>query len=72
MLRIICREQDMTAFICGGAKESYIGYKTFDVDAPDVEQWLREYAGQSEHGYNERVIVGVEVLQSREEKKKDL
>lgn len=59
MLRIICCENEHTAAIhVGGPPE--ITHKTFDVEAPEVEQWLDRYKGEKGHQYNVRVIVGVE------------
>jgi hypothetical protein len=59
MIRVICK----AAYV---GPDGPIGadFKTFDLDAPDVEQWLKACAG-----LEARSVVGVEVLKNGEEKR---
>lgn len=58
-LRIIVRNSDW-GYACnvgGPGTSATVTHKTFDIDAPTVEAFLKA-AGQ----YDERAVVGVEVL----------
>ena len=59
MLRIICCDVN-----CGAAANVggpvHTAFKTFDVDAPEVEAFLLEFVGKG--GYTERSVTGVEIL----------
>lgn len=57
MIRIIVRT-DCAGMACnvGGAVET--SYRTFDVDLPDLEQFLREDQGT----YSQRQALGIELI----------
>jgi len=57
MIRIICSESDSTAaaFDAGLVRQTH---KTFDVDLPEIEEWLRN----KRNTYVERSVVGIEVI----------
>jgi hypothetical protein len=59
MLRIMCRKFDVVLYTNTG--EDAMEFKSFDIDAPEVEKWLR--AG---HQSVVRKIMGVELLESPE------
>ena len=56
MIRVICCEVDSAdvAYSCGSAKTTY---RTFDVDLPELENWLSEHRGRCE-----RSFVGLEII----------
>lgn len=57
MIRLVMRQDDMGhAANSGGPVVTE--YKTFDIEAPQVETWLRENSGL----YMQRQLVGIEVL----------
>lgn len=61
-LRLICRQTD-----CGdGANVSgapaHVTYRTFDIDAPEVEAWLRRYGP----GLISHQVVDAELLTAEE------
>ncbi len=60
MIRIIVRETDVGAAANVGAPVA-ITWKTFDVDAPEVEAHLRETVKEN-MAYVGREVVGVEVV----------
>lgn len=63
MIRLICRETDCGAAAnVGGPVE--VSHKTFEIDIPVVEQWLREHIGES-FSYYTRSIVGFEFIEQR-------
>ena len=64
MLRIIVREEDCTNIVHGGCSHPQIETKTFDVELPEVEAYLREKPSQ----YNYRSVLGVEVRASAGER----
>lgn len=64
MIRIICTEVCRgNAAHVGGPPE--VTCKTFDVEVPEVEQWLREPKVMNDH-YTDRTITGYEVLEVKE------
>ena len=63
MLRIVCREVDLTKPSNGMGPFEEI-YKTFDVDLPLIEEWVRKPKGKCEVFY--RSIIGVEVFDAEE------
>lgn len=56
-LRIICMDHEFGAAANIGGP-THTAYKTFDVEAPAIEEWLREQAA-----YCQRSIVGVELVE---------
>ena len=63
MLRLIFATTDAgRAANCGGPV--IVEHKTFDVDLPDVEQWLSEPKTQ-QWSYIDRCFVGLEVLEGK-------
>jgi hypothetical protein len=62
MIRIIVRSIDEAGAIHLGSPVD-ISHKTFDVELPEVEQYLQEFAGKSGY-YITRSIVGAEVKPS--------
>jgi hypothetical protein len=60
MIRIICKVVDEAGAIHIGSPVS-IAYKTFDVELPEVEEFLLLHKGDAQY-YQERSVVGVEVL----------
>lgn len=57
MIRLIMREDDMGhAANAGGPVVTQ--FKTFDVDLPAVEEWLRQSSGI----YSQRQLAGIELL----------
>lgn len=59
MLRIICCENEHThAVHVGGPAD--IRYRSFDVAAPEVEEWLDAFEHDKSRSYNVRSIVGIE------------
>jgi hypothetical protein len=66
-LRIIVRTDDAgMASNVGGSVLSE--FKTFDIDAPELEAFLREYTGRSKTGtcFWHRQVIGVDVLPAPE------
>ena len=59
-LRIVVREDDATMMVHAGSAV-HTRVKTFDVDIPTLEAYLREPV-ETHMQYVERVVVGVEVL----------
>ncbi len=60
-IRILVRTDDAgMAANCGGAVETR--YKTFDVELPEVERFLREVTDNKLMQYTARQIVGWELL----------
>lgn len=67
MLRVIVKRSD-TSVACnigGPGTGADISYKTFDIEAPALEEWLRG-GGLDEARYDIREAIGVEVLQAPE------
>lgn len=59
MIRVVVRRQDMAHVIHGGADGASVSFKTFDIEAPELERFLREERiGQ----YETRDVMGVELL----------
>lgn len=58
MIRLIIRTDDATtaAHVSGPV---HVTYRTFDVDLPEVERFLAQYANQ---GLIERHLVGAELI----------
>lgn len=59
MLRIIIREENNAAacYVPGAVAEH--SWKTFDVELPEVESYLREYENKP-NAYTSRIVVGIE------------
>ena len=59
MIRIICVESDISAAANVGGSAAHVSYRSFEVEAPELEAWLAEAGG---HGwrYIIRSVVGVE------------
>jgi hypothetical protein len=57
MIRIVCTRADagMAANVGGPVT---IHMKTFDVDLPEIEAWLKERG----HTYEERTFTGIEII----------
>lgn len=64
MIRIICCENEHTAAVHVGGPVQ-ISYRSFDIEAPELERWLDAYLGSKANSYNVRSIVGVERLESQ-------
>lgn len=60
MIRLIGKEMDLAAMAFGGSNDVDVSYKTFDVEAVDVEHWLNE-----QPQYGTRRIVAAENCQAR-------
>lgn len=62
MLRIIIRTTDAgtAAHLGGPGTQIDVSFKTFDVSAPDVEDFLRQWNRPGSH--IDRVVIGVEIL----------
>jgi hypothetical protein len=61
MIRIVCSIADASmAANVGGPVQ--VAMKTFDVDLPELEQWLTK----RDHSYQERTFTGIEVIQPKE------
>jgi hypothetical protein len=60
MLRIICRVVDEAAAIHIGSLVS-VKYETFDVELPQVEEFLLLHKGDTQY-YQDRSVVGIEVI----------
>lgn len=56
MVRLILRESDVLDAV-NAQGPVIITYKTFDVDLPEVEEWLR-----SSNGYKRRELIAAESL----------
>lgn len=55
-IRIVVREDDATMSVnCGSLVQSYC--KTFDIEAPELEKFLRQA-----EGYVARTVTGAEIL----------
>lgn len=63
MIRIICREVHIADVALGGAPSAPITMKTFDVDLPELEEYLKPKESTS---YNYCEVVGVELIQAKE------
>lgn len=59
MIRILCREEDNNA-CAAGVGQTETSYKTFDIDAPTLEEWLSRRDSPNA-AYLTRSIIGVEV-----------
>jgi hypothetical protein len=57
MIRVICVEHDDSRVAAGITDTPVITYKTFDVAAPELEQWLMQGNGQGSYLY--RWVTGV-------------
>ena len=55
MIRIVCRDTDVGAAVNVGGPVN-LTYKTFDVELPAVEEWLREPIAYR------REVIAVEIL----------
>lgn len=63
MIRVICCENEHTAVVhVGGLPD--ISYRSFDIDAPELEAWLDKYKGEKGRQYNQRTIIGIERVDS--------
>lgn len=60
MIRIICRERDDRAVAACAADHPEVTHKTFDIEAPELEAWLKEPEAMNDH-YVIRTVIGVEV-----------
>jgi hypothetical protein len=60
MLRIICRRSDDCCTVNTGAPP-LIEHRTFDVDLPEIEAWLRS---NPEFKYEQKQVIGVEIIDS--------
>lgn len=57
MIRILCRNVDLSDAAAGvGPTEET--YKTFDVELPELEKWLRESSN-----FVRRTAIGIEVVE---------
>lgn len=65
MLRIICCENEHTTAVHVGGPPD-VRYKTFLVEAPEVEAWLDELSGDRTRSYNVRSITGIERVSEKE------
>lgn len=66
MIRIIVRTMD-GSFAChlgGPGTPAELSFKTFDIDAPELETFLREDVGRNNSGVS-RSAIGIEVLDVR-------
>lgn len=68
MLRIIVRTTDActAAHLGGPGTPIDVSFKTFDVDAPEVQTFLAEWRRSGSH--IDRCVVGVEILDDDERK----
>lgn len=64
MIRIVCVEVDAGAAACVGGPV-HTRYRTFDVDVPALEAWLRE-PKQQKWTYVERNTHGIELLDAEQ------
>lgn len=65
MIRIVCTEFDYAAHAHIEGAKPITRYRTFDIEAPELEAWLVAEKGTRERpGYVDRYINGVEVLPS--------
>ena len=62
MIRILCKESDACHMVNTGGPLQEQG-KTFDIDAPELEEWLAE-PGANKWIHRVRSVVAVEVLPS--------
>jgi hypothetical protein len=60
MIRLVIRSTDEAGAVNVGSPVD-ISYKTFDVELPEVERFLLEYAGKP-GSYITRTIIGSEVV----------
>lgn len=61
MLRvIICQTDTAAAINVGGPVD--VRHKTIDIDAPELESYLRQEELPSTHKYTHREVIGVEVI----------
>jgi hypothetical protein len=65
-LRIIVCDVD-SGYACNVGGPVAVNYRTFDIDAPEVEAFLRE-PSEKKWSYSQRTISGVEVLAAKEQK----
>lgn len=65
MIRIICSETDAGA-LAHGAGDLERSHKTFDVELPEVEAWLRESRPHGTDNYLTRQFLGIELLTTPE------
>jgi hypothetical protein len=56
VIRIIVKQIDSTVVAVGVSDEAREEFKTFDVELPEVEQWLRENTD-----YVHRSFIGIEL-----------
>jgi hypothetical protein len=65
MIRLICSETDAAQCAHVGGPVT-ITHKTFDVDIPELERWLRE-PKVNQWTYTERRFMGIELIDESEQ-----
>ena len=62
MIRITVKTEDVTPIVCGGGSQAAVSTKSFDIEIPSLEAFLREVKDKK-LDYTTRSIVGFEVIE---------